>query len=903
MKMRQKVVFALLVFSTCYFIARYFLWWIQAPHVPTNFSPSLHVLDYVLFFLLSFVVFIGPLLRISTWFALWHMKKPVPMSPPPGLRVAFLTCYVPGKEPLEMLENTLIAMRDVSYPHDTWVLDEGDSSEVKLLCQRLGVSHFSRKGIEKYNGEKGLYRTKTKAGNHNAWRDIYEDTYDIVAQVDMDHVPQKNYFLKTLGYFRDAKVGVIGMPQVYKNLDNWIAKGAAEQSYFFQGPMQQGFFGCDMPFLIGTSHIYRTQAMKQIGGYAPTIVEDHLTGMHFYANGWKGVFVPEVLAAGEGPFTWKSYFSQQMRWSYGLFEILFKHTPFYIWKLSWKKKINYFFAQLYYFSGVSVIIGMILTTLYLGVGIRSASMNLSEWIFYAFPPFALATAIQIYTHRFSINPKNEPIFGYLGMFLQLGANLVYTKAFFSVIFGQNLQYAVTEKTKQRISESPLSVFTFHIIVICILSVSLVMSFYTQHAAIQLRLWAIFNIITLSAVVVSSYASEFAQTWSEIQKPFLYPPLRYAILPASFAIIVGITLIVVPQRPQLVEAFFSPQPLAVSKDPIYGKILPPLHAFVGIAVENNATNISAVEQQVQKKFAVVNYYQAWGTKQNRFQDIPGAQIANDGKILMVSWEPWKPVAGFARNQKDIDQPQYRLARITEGDFDGYITDYAHSVKAYNKPVFIRFAHEMNGNWYPWGGHLNTPQDFIAAWRHIHDIFEKEGVRNVTWVWAPNEMYEETAYSNDILLTYPGDEYVDWVGLSSFNWAGLYKNNVWRTPQSMFEPTVQVLATLHKPILIAETATAENGNANGKAIWITQLSQYIQNQPLIKGVIWFNVNDTGIDWRITSTKRSVVAFHNAFGNYFENDLKSEVLHVSAAPQSPSFENIFQSSFPVFTATKYF
>src|SRR3989344_1587950 len=426
----EKTTLFFLIFVSLFFVFRYAFWWFNISHIPFNWNNSFHFLDIFIFFILSFIVFIGLMQRFSNWFALIFMKIPKFRSPQKNLRVAFLTCFVPGKEPIDLLEKTLTAMVSVRYVHDTWVLDEGNDKDVKRLCNRLGVKHFSRAGVEKYNQAEGYFRTKTKAGNHNSWRDLHEDDYDIVAQIDMDHVPKPEYLERTLGYFKDSKVALVAMPQIYKNLDNWIAKGSAEQAYFFHGQIQKGYYGVDMPLLIGTSHLYRSKAMKKIGGYAPTIVEDHLTGMLFYANGYKGVFVPEVLAEGEGPVNWVDYFNQQMRWSFGLFEILFKHTPGLLFKLSWKRKINYFLAQLYYFTGVGVFLGIILISSYLIFGIRSANMDIFEWLTYSFPPFFMANLIQIYAHRFSIDPKNEPRLGILGMMLNIGANIIYAVAFF-----------------------------------------------------------------------------------------------------------------------------------------------------------------------------------------------------------------------------------------------------------------------------------------------------------------------------------------------------------------------------------------------------------------------------------------------------------------------------------------
>ena len=333
------------------------LWWFHIAHIPNNFSGSLHVVDIFLFGILSYIIWYQVAFELFLWSAGFFMRHPVQQQPQDSLRVAFLTAFVPGKEPYDVLENTLKAMKRTDYPHDTWLLDEGNDSEAKRLCRLYGVKHFSRKGIRRYNRRDGKFKARTKAGNYNAWFDTYGDNYDIAAQIDVDFVPKKNFLTKTLGYFKDPQVGFVGSPQIYGNTaDSWIVKGAAEQAYGFFGPIQKGLFNHDMSLFIGANHVVRVAAHNSINGYSGHIVEDHLTGMNFYQKGWKGVYVPEILAVGEGPSTWDAYFSQQMRWSYGLFHILFTQTPKLFFKMKLKHGLHYiFFAALLFLRSYSSV--------------------------------------------------------------------------------------------------------------------------------------------------------------------------------------------------------------------------------------------------------------------------------------------------------------------------------------------------------------------------------------------------------------------------------------------------------------------------------------------------------------------------------------------------------------------
>lgn len=518
---KEFVVYNLLVISGVIAIGNYFIWWMNFSHIALN-TYSIFSVNLFLFILLSFVVWHGLFQRLGIWFIMYFMKKPVYVEPEKGLRVALLTCFVPGKEPYSLLEKTLTAMSSVIYPHDSWVLDEGNDSTVIKMCQRLGIKHFSRKGIAKYNQQKGPFKAKTKAGNHNAWRDRYEQQYDYIAQMDMDHVPHKDYLDRILGYFRDKNVAFVVAPQIYANTHNWIAKGAAEQAYIFRGPLQQGLYGQDMPLFIGTNHAYNPKAIQNVGGYSSTIVEDHLTGMRFFADGWKGVYVPEVIAEGEGPGNWVEYLNQQMRWSYGIYEILFFHTPKHLFKLTWPQKLNFLVAQSYYLTGVASVVSIFLTCLYLIFGYASSNFDLLQWVLHAFPPFAIALIIQFWTQRFYLDPKTEKGLGLKGMVLALGALPIYALAFFYLLSGKKVNYLVTAKGEDSSTQSvPLKTFSPHIIIITVSIFAFIISFFNHHNAIQLRFWAIFIALLFILVVLSSRKLKRASSLS-IKKINLLP---------------------------------------------------------------------------------------------------------------------------------------------------------------------------------------------------------------------------------------------------------------------------------------------------------------------------------------------------------------------------------------------
>ena len=437
--------------------------------------------------------------NVAVWLFASSMKDPVPKAPPRGLRIAMLTTIVPAKEPLDVLERTLRAMRQVRYRGqvDIWILDEGDDPAVRAMAARLGVHHFSRKGIPKYNQARGPYRARTKAGNHNAWRDNYERYYNVVAQMDPDHVPLPCFLERTIGYFRDPDVAFVVAPQVYGNMyENWVSHGASVQQYLFSGVVERGGNGLDAPLLIGTNHLYRPDAWHEIGGYQDSIIEDHLTSMRVQGTInpvtgqlWRGVYTPDVLAIGDGPESWTDYFNQQKRWAYGIWEILLKRKLRAGIRLRPRQRLLYGFVQFYYPSvGATVLLGTLATSVYLLLGITAVRVNFAVWLALWSASMASWVLLWLWLRRFNLAPHERREVGVIGMLLALFAGPVYVAAGISALLRRPLTYAVTAKGSLR-SHDSLRTFRLHVIWAAIAGVLLLVSFRFHHDYTAMRLWA------------------------------------------------------------------------------------------------------------------------------------------------------------------------------------------------------------------------------------------------------------------------------------------------------------------------------------------------------------------------------------------------------------------------------
>ncbi|MEZ4586198.1 MAG: glycosyltransferase [Gemmatimonadales bacterium] len=250
---------------------------------------------------------------LSRWLLLSRMRRPIHVAPEPGLRVAVVTTFVPGREPIQMLEQVVRSLVALEYEHDTWVLDEGDDPDVGLLCARLGARHFSRRGG---STDDPRLAPETKYGNYNAWLDRHGAAYDVLAAFDPDHVAEPGYLVRALGHLRDPQVGYVQAPQAYYNQRvSFIARGAAEESYAFYATHQPASYGLGHPIIVGCHNVHRMKALCAVGGFAPHDADDLLLTLRYRSQGWRGVYVPELLAFGITPVDWHGYLRQQVRWS------------------------------------------------------------------------------------------------------------------------------------------------------------------------------------------------------------------------------------------------------------------------------------------------------------------------------------------------------------------------------------------------------------------------------------------------------------------------------------------------------------------------------------------------------------------------------------------------------------
>ncbi len=231
------------------------------------------------------------------------------------------------------------------------------------------------------------------------------------------------------------------------------------------------------------------------------------------------------------------------------------------------------------------------------------------------------------------------------------------------------------------------------------------------------------------------------------------------------------------------------------------------------------------------------------------------IAKHGATTIVSLELWKWHGNHGVSY---------LPQINSGKFDEFLRRWARDARADGRRVLLRFGFEFNGNWFTWGG---DPERFVRSWRRAHDIFREVGADKVEWVWAPNVTSVPDTADNGMHRYYPGDAYVDWIGVDGYNFGD--DHDEWHRWQSFEDVFDGVLADFQKrypgkPVMIAEFGCPPGRPAH-RAAWIREAHLSLLRRPQVRAAVWFNYDkrrEHEPNWRIDATPESLRAFNETF-----------------------------------------
>jgi cellulose synthase (UDP-forming) len=854
---RQRLSLAFLIWSWAGMTALAWVWWLQ-PSNSTS-TPGLIINSALLG-----VEMLG--LPLWFYFWIWRMNWPDPALDVPEVRTAMIVTKAPS-EPWDVVQETLEAMlaQEFPLPFDVWLADESPQPETLLWCHDHGVRISTREGVADYHRPTWPRRTRCKEGNLAYFYDMWGyDLYDVVVQLDADHVPAPDYLRHMVVPFHDPHVGYVAAPSICdRNADrSWSARGRLYAEAVLHGPTQAGHSGGFAPSCIGSHYAVRTIALNTIGGLGPELAEDFTTTLMMSAHGWQGVFAVNAEAHGDGPETVADCMTQEFQWSRSMMNVLLGISGRYWRGLSVAAKIRLGFCQLWYpLFGVLMLASVVVPLV--AIVTRTPLMRVSLTGFYLHfgPPTLVLVATVFWLRTLNwLRPRSAKALSWEIVLFQLvrwpWALLGCLHAVAGKLARREFTFKVTPKGRTGLAPLPARIVLPYLLLALASATPWLLGLNAGPARGYYTL-ALINVVLYLTAAVAIVALHIHEQPRILRLAALRHCAGKIAATAATAVVV-VAAIAAPVHGLGSSSGGGPGPSpwpysgAVTPRLAIGVTSPALAANSTAAwTANDLTQVNAFEQTAHAHASIVMWFADW--EHARVEQAQLRAIAKRGSIPEISWEPWDYTLGLRRAQ-----PQYTLASIIDGRHDAYIRAWAQQLRAYGSPVLLRFAQEMNGDWYPWSESTNgnRPGQFVAAWRHVHDIFTAQGATNVSWVWSPVARYGVALNTAD----YPGSAYVDIVGLSGFNGGTALPWTGWRSFSSLFNTS---LATLHslaptKPVQIAEVGSAEAGG--DKAAWITSMFSDLRAHPYVTSVVWFDLMKQ-TDWRINSSPAAGAAFASA------------------------------------------
>jgi Glycosyl hydrolase family 26 len=328
----------------------------------------------------------------------------------------------------------------------------------------------------------------------------------------------------------------------------------------------------------------------------------------------------------------------------------------------------------------------------------------------------------------------------------------------------------------------------------------------------------------------------------------------------------------------------------------GKVLPPSWgAYLGAFADFNAGEqasedhvragrVQAFEQLAGRPLSWVNFSQNWfrglGFPRERVETI-----WNEGAIPYIAFLPTSGDFYGSGPREKLPERRYTLQRIIDGVFDAQLRAWADGARRENVPILLSFGAEVNDPWGGWNGTWNGggettgygdpnypdgPERYRDAFRHIVQLFRAEGATNVSFVFHVDSV-RPTDDWNDVRWYYPGDSYVDWIGISVYG--SLYPN----IGLSQFAPKLdfvyeRLTALSRRPFAIAEMGTIEKGPGE-KADWIRRAYAALRSgdYPRIRAATWWSMDTAGSDTRLDTSPGALAAFRaGVSGQFFSASL---------------------------------
>jgi cellulose synthase (UDP-forming) len=857
-----------------------------------------HIMSVPRFLITSFVIAYTLAMPAYFLFFVGRMRRPNgALEPPAGLRVAFATTFVPGAESIPVLERTITAMRDQhGFAHDVWVLDEGNLPEVRDLCVRVGARHFSRNGIARYQDSVWPFKAKTKAGNYNAWLDWLQTSgidYDVLLQMDTDHVPQPGYMLQMLRPFADPAVAYVAAPSITSanKADSWVVRARYEVEATLHGALQMGYNGSYAPLIIGSHAAFRVAPLRAIGGFQHTLAEDHHNTLRLNANGARGVFSPEAIAIGDGAPSFADAMVQEYQWARALTQILLNFFPHDGRTLPRHLWAQFLFAETWYpLFALSQAVGWLVPIIALLSG--QPWVQVSYLQFFALHGLGTLSCLLVVCwvrRRGWLRPVDVSVLSWRSALLMLARWPFVLMAVLEALVGRVLRrdfpFRVTPKGSHERKPLPMRILAPYVVIV-LGSLFAIANYLrrggggTADGYLYLALVNAATYLLVMVAIIFLNQRENVRTWRvpravawrmhasghglALLLIALFAALSSSALPKAAEAAFG--------QPEQVRAALqratSPSDGPTSCD---GSVATAMEVAArqgttkpGAAMKPPARADAACPVALPLDRPFIGIYDPAGSMAGpvdteavfvQWKPSVGAEIqARVTRILSKRRVPIVTVEPFPWNVDGLGEKTL-LGDIAAGRYDPVIRDIARTVRAFRPaPVYLRFGHEMElTGLYPWS--QGDPPAFIAAYRHFVQTIRGSAASNAQFIWSPSGPHDAARY-------YPGGDVVDDVGITTLvadewsEWSGAP-----RSFTEMMEDRYRLAAELEKPLIVCEMGASLHDPAS-KMRWIQEARTALSQSPRLVGVVYFDDQQPPLhpelappDWRLTAAEREV------------------------------------------------
>jgi cellulose synthase/poly-beta-1,6-N-acetylglucosamine synthase-like glycosyltransferase len=344
-----------------------------------------------------------------------RLRRVDPALAVPAVPVAFAVTRAPS-EPWATVRRTLEAMlaQDFPHPYDVWLCEEVPTEETALWCLAHHVRMSSRQGDAAYQRAGWPRRTRCKEGNLAYFYDHWGyEHYEVVAQLDCDHVPAATYLAEVVRPFADPAIGYVAAPSICdaNGGTSWAARGRLHREAVWHGAVQLGHSDGLAPMCIGSHYAVRTRALRDIGGLGPELAEDFSTTYLLNSAGWHGAFAIDAEAHGDGPLNFADMVTQEYQWSRSLTTMLMGLLPRHVGRLPFLLQLRFTYALAYYpLLGLMIVAGLSLPPIAVLTGLPWMNVNYFDFLlhFWSMPVWLVLTLF-LMRRRGLLRPRTAPL--------------------------------------------------------------------------------------------------------------------------------------------------------------------------------------------------------------------------------------------------------------------------------------------------------------------------------------------------------------------------------------------------------------------------------------------------------------------------------------------------------------